>query len=239
MYQKAQPSKSQHNFYLASMLKAEQTATGATSMVTEDQILLRERKRLARDLHDGVIQRLTHTLHKLEIVQYLIHQQKNDQAQQEIANARDQLLTSLQELRRSIDDLSPPQMPGQSLLQAISALLDEQCETNPDITITSSIDENITLPHALEIPIYRLLQEALTNIHKHAQATRANVTLRTRYGLLIVEVSDNGIGFEVKEFGPEHMGLRNMRDRVREVGGVWEIFSKHGTTVRACFPLLG
>ena len=122
----------------------------------------------------------------------------------------------------------------------ISALLDEQCATNPDITITSSVDESVTLPHALEIPIYRLIQEALTNIHKHARATCASVTLSTRYGLLIVEISDNGGGFEVKETAPEQMGLRNMRERVREVGGVWEIFSKpnQGTTIRTCFPLL-
>src|SRR5205823_2485449 len=103
-------------------------------------------------------------------------------------------------------------------------------------------------PLTLEVPVFRLIQEALHNVRKHAQASCVHIRIHMLAGLLLVEVSDNGIGFDVaKVMSGNHghagdtppLGLRSMRKRVQQAGGKWEIESKHGrgTTIWARFSL--
>ena len=116
----------------------------------------------------------------------------------------------------------------------------------PTLKIDYERDDFPHLPLSLEAPIFRFIQEALNNVRKHALANRVVIRIRLLAGLLLVEVNDNGEGFDVEEVlsagraGPlHHVGLRAMRDRVQEAGGQWEISSKsgEGTTVRARFFL--
>jgi DNA-binding CsgD family transcriptional regulator len=98
------------------------------------------------------------------------------------------------------------------------------------------------------MPIFRFIQEALNNVCQHAQATCVELRIYPAYGLLIVEVSDNGIGISLEQETHKRgqgrssgtgMGLRTMRERVQEVGGSWDMQSRAqgGTLVRAQFPL--
>ena len=116
----------------------------------------------------------------------------------------------------------------------------------PGLKIDYERDDFARLPLSLEVPIFRFIQEALNNVRKHARANRVVIRIRLRTDLLLVEVNDNGEGFDVEEAlstaraGPvHHMGLRSMRDQIQEAGGQWEISSKsgEGTTVRARFLL--
>jgi signal transduction histidine kinase/DNA-binding CsgD family transcriptional regulator len=212
-----------------------------------------ERSRIARDIHDGAAQHVAHVLTRLELVQRIFERQPQ-QALAEVKQAYALLRVSLDELRHGIASLLPAQLEAQSFATALQGLLDEYRTNNPGVEIAYSIDDLTQLPSTLEAPIFRLMQEALTNIQKHARATRISALIRVLPGMLLVEVSDNGVGFRpeqvmgfsggvtIKKGGAEavwHVGLRTMRERVQEAGGHWEIQSStgQGTTVKARFPL--
>lgn len=118
--------------------------------------------------------------------------------------------------------------------------------------VVYDIDELPRLPSRLEAPIYRIVQEALNNVLKHAHATDVAIRIHSGSGALVVEVDDNGVGFEPEQVvsgagdgykdaaGVLHTGLSGMRERVQEAGGSWEIQSHpgHGTTITSRFPLV-
>ncbi len=215
-----------------------------------------ERNRIARDIHDGSTQQIAHVLHKLEFVQHLLSRQPllphmTQTALGEVERARDLLVLSLNELRRSISSLLPAQLEEQDFIIALHSLLDDYMLSDPDLTITLNMDTSDDLPVALEASIYRFIQEALTNVSKHARATHATISLRVLANALVVEVQDDGVGFQPElvgrvvvkrslDIGPLHLGLRTMRERIREAGGSLEIESEagHGTCVRARFTLV-
>jgi DNA-binding CsgD family transcriptional regulator len=152
----------------------------------------------------------------------------------------------LQHLRQSITSLLPAELEAHPFAQAIQDLLEEYRNNHPGIEIVSNIGEQP--PAALEMPIFRLIQEAFNNVFQHAQASRVELRIYAAYGLLIVEVCDDGIGIVLEQVTHAHtqessggtsMGLRTMRERVQEVGGSWEIQCgpQGGTIVRAQFSL--
>ncbi|MEO8970486.1 MAG: hybrid sensor histidine kinase/response regulator transcription factor [Ktedonobacteraceae bacterium] len=216
--------------------------TTASSIALQFEAAIdKERERIARDIHDGPAQQIASVLHRLEYIQRILIQRPQE-ALREIGQARQHLNEGLQDLRQCITTLLPAQLLQLSLAEALQAF--KQNDGHPQITVELS---NLTsVPAALEVPIYRFVQEALNNVRKHAQAQRATVHIRLLSSLLLVEVSDDGNGFDSKAFlshntlKPEQqIGLQTMRDRVREAGGIWEIDSTPdaGTTVRARFPL--
>src|SRR5579863_10353757 len=201
----------------------------------------RERERIARDIHDGPAQQIASVLHRLEYIQRILIQ-KPQEALHEIGQARQNLHEGLQDLRQCITTPVPAQLQHQSLTEALQTFQQDDGQLHIAVEIS-----NLTLiPAALENTVYRFVQEALNNVRKHAQAKRAIVRVRLLPGLLLVEVSDDGKGFDSTAFlsynasTVEHLGLRAMRDRVREAGGSWEIHSTPGagTTLQARFPLV-
>jgi signal transduction histidine kinase len=204
-----------------------------------------ERSRIARDIHDGVAQNIVHAIHKLEFIQRVLEKQP-DVALREISRTSDLLKESWHDLRHGISSLIPLQLEEQGFDAALQNLLHEHMRDEPTLKIDYERDDFARLPLSLEVPIFRFFQEALNNVRKHAQASRVVIRIRLLADILLVEVSDNGEGFDVEEVlsttkaGPvPHMGLRAMRDRVQEAGGQWEISSKsgEGTTIRARFLL--
>jgi signal transduction histidine kinase len=204
-----------------------------------------ERSRIARDIHDGVAQNIVHAIHKLEFIQRVLEKQP-DVALREISRTSDLLKESWHDLRHGISSLIPLQLEEQGFDAALQNLLYEHMHDEPTLKIDYERDDFPRLPLSLEVPIFRFIQEALNNVRKHAQASRVVIRIRLLADILLVEVSDNGEGFDVEEVlsttkaGPvHHMGLRAMRDRVQEAGGQWEISSQsgEGTTIRARFLL--
>jgi signal transduction histidine kinase/DNA-binding CsgD family transcriptional regulator len=216
-----------------------------------------ERERIARDLHDGAAQQIAHAVHKLTLIARILERQPAA-ARRELNSAVSLLQESLDELRRSIMSPLPLRLEKQGLAAALQALVEEyRDETGKTaLNIALRFDDVSLIPPALETTIYRFVQEALSNVRKHAQAARAVVRIRLLKGLLIVEVSDDGQGFELAENKKRtgtgagkyssqdsdpsrHMGLRVMRERVKRSGGTMEITSKrgNGTIVKARFPL--
>lgn len=216
----------------------------------------RERTRIARDIHDGPAQQIGHVLHKLEFTQRILEKQALwphllQTAQLEIGRASSILEAGLLDLRHGIESLLPVQLEVQDFANALQSLLDEHMINDAGLEIVYDIDDPDALPAALEAPIFRFIREALTNVRKHAHATQVAIHLKTVANALVVEVDDNGIGFQAEavpaqriappEVAQEevHLGLRTMRERIQEVGGSIEIQSQAntGTIVRARFPL--
>ena len=212
---------------------------GASAVAVE-----RERARIARDMHDGVVQQLAAVLQRLELARRIL-ETRPDAARRQLDEAALLINESLIELRHVIVSPVPLQLEEQGLTAALRKLAQEITRAEPSLRVEVESTELGLLPVTLEAVIYRLAQESLANARKHAQATRAVIRLRLVNSLLVVEISDNGQGFAGEAAGragaeeDEHLGLRMMRSRVQQVGGTWEAQSKRGvgTIIKARFPL--
>lgn len=199
-----------------------------------------ERARIARDIHDGVVQQLAAVLQRLELARRTLESHP-DAARQPLDEAALLINESLTELRHAIVSPIPLQLEEQGLTAALRKLAQETTRVEPSLRVEVESSEPYPLPVALEAVVYRLAQESLANTRKHAQATRVVIRLRLVNRLLVVEISDNGQGFAAEATGQtgEHLGLRMMRSRVQQAGGKWEAQSWPGvgTTIKARFPL--
>ena len=207
-------------------------------------VIEKERNRIARELHDGPLQIMTHIGHKIEFVQCLLAKEAIEAAQSELRRVRATLETSLHALRNDISTLMTAQITPQNIDGALQALLDEYQEKEPAVRLTCILPTLEHLPAHVTHPFFRFVQEALHNVHKHAQATEVVLRVHISATSLLAEVCDNGIGLEAEKQqdknGEHHMGMNIMRERVKEVGGTVEFESNHGkgTCARAIFPFV-
>lgn len=218
----------------------------------QEAMIDQERKRIAFDIHDGPAQRITHALQKLDLIRRSLEKSpaSPETLLAEINRAHNMLELSLEDLRQSISSLLPARLEEQGFVAALSELLDEMRGEERGLEIACQIEKPELLPPLLEGPVYRFIQESLNNVRKHANATRVTLRIRILSGSLIVEVSDNGRGFQLDEEGMRELaaskgarsgrlGLHAMRERIQALGGSWEAQSKpgEGTILRARFPL--
>ncbi len=201
-----------------------------------------ERSRLARELHDELGQLLTAMRYGLERSAHLVT------ADPELASRQLQSLgqtteLALGDLRRLVADLRPSILDDFGLVAAVEWFC-EQAEQRSGVTVEARITPpDFTVPTELGTVVYRVLQEAMTNISKHAQATHVIVELDQLPGHVRLKVTDNGIGFTMRvgrrAAGTGGMGVVGMRERVRAFGGIFEMTSAPGvgTTVRVEIPI--
>jgi two-component system, NarL family, sensor histidine kinase UhpB len=200
-----------------------------------------ERKRVSRELHDETAQALAALRIRLHVAL-----ESPDAARREavLEEVREGITEALDGVRRMARGLRPPALDELGLVAAIEAHARTLQEST---TVEVRVEREALpprLPAALELAVYRIVQEALTNALRHADATRITVRLEVRDGWLRVEVSDDGRGFEA---GPlvrgERIGLGigGMQERARYLGGEVEIESRHGegTRVLALIPVEG
>jgi signal transduction histidine kinase len=205
-----------------------------------------ERIRLAAELHDGPIQRLTG-------VAYTADLSRRRLARADLAGGRE-LLDSLEDdirgevatLRQVMVELRPPALDEWGLAAALSdyAKTFEQ-QTGIACSVLASLPGRLARAH--ETVLYRVAQEALTNVAKHARAGHARVSLQAGRGQVRLQVCDDGAGFATTNpgdpigdhLGLNHFGLASMRQQVEMAGGSWQVRSRpgQGTTVSATLPL--
>jgi signal transduction histidine kinase len=213
----------------------------------QQEIAEQERARIAREIHDSVMQDVAHVAQKLDYIQRMVEKQP-EATLGEIEQARTLLNRSLRDLRSGVSLLLPIPLEEQEFDEALKSLLHEYSLNMPHLKITYDMQNLARWPQALRAPVYRFMQEALNNIRKHASASEVRIRIRQVAGLGVVQVSDNGQGFvpeqarggwQERAGGELHLGLSNMEERVRQAGGVLEIHSKpgEGTTLKARFPL--
>lgn len=207
------------------------------SLLTTRQQLtaLEERNRLARDLHDSVKQQAFAISMNLATAQTLW--EKNPQEARAKLQTAIELATQTQhELTSLIQTLRPAQLESQTLLPALRELL-QTWEAQTKILTLYSLPEQIQLSDEAQKTIFRVTQEALANITKHSGATKVNFVLTASKDKMVLEIRDNGRGFDTKT-SHNGIGLRSMRERVEEIGGTFNLgSSKEGSVVKVVLAL--
>lgn len=199
--------------------------------------VLEDRSRIARELHDGVIQSLFGAGMGLQAVAETAG--LTPETESSLARVSQIIDNAMQDLRNYIFDLQPTALLGRDLAGALE-LLARDFETTSGIRCTVTVDPNLAgAPAGMPAHIVQILREALSNISRHAAATSCHINVGHTHNELVIEVTDNGRGFSPQPNGGQ--GLHNIRRRAAELGGSAEFISAlgRGATVRVRLPLAG
>jgi two-component system sensor histidine kinase DegS len=201
-----------------------------------------ERARLAREVHDGPAQVLANTLMGLEQCYTLVQKQDLDRLGIMVDRLRGATRDGLHEVRRFIADLRPGRLDEQGLVAAVEEYTRRYRDAY-NVQVMFEADALPRLPIESEIVLYRIVQEALQNAHKHARGAAIHVTFTVRRGRLLLIIRDDGPGFDphevVRRAGRESWGLTSMRERAELIGARFVVASRpgHGAEVTVALPL--
>jgi signal transduction histidine kinase len=241
--QGATPSFSEDDLRLAESLAdraaiavdlSEQVNRDAVRRVVEAQEL--ERARLARELHDETGQALTSILLGLKPLEQTAG---SEEARASVASVRALVVSTLQDVRRLAVELRPTALDDFGLVPAVERLTDTfRDQSGLQVDLEAQLGEG-RLPNEAETTLYRVIQEALTNIVKHANAGRVSILLQRKSGGVVAVVEDDGVGFDPAATRADALGLAGMRERVALVGGRLQVESASGagTTLVAEVPV--
>lgn len=191
-----------------------------------------ERVRISRELHDDTGQALTLILVRLQLIENLT---RDPDVRRELAELRELVVDTLDGVRRLAVQLGPSILEDLGLRSGLEWLADRvREETGLHVDLDLRCDD-ARIPSTVAIAVFRVAQEALTNVVRHAHASRIDLRLDDTDGALTLEVADDGAGFAVDEARSRptaSVGLFGMAERVALVGGTLEIQSRNGTGTR-------
>jgi signal transduction histidine kinase len=193
------------------------------ALLAENQATLQERTRIAREIHDSVGHTLTAQSIQLENVAMWAPQDLS-KATEHLQKARMLGKEALQNVRHSVATLRQQPLAGNSLPEALEKLIGE-FERTTGIEIERTLQLDRSPPPEQAIALYRIVQEALTNIAKHSQADRVRLHLTEKSTNLELSIEDNGVGFD-PTINTTGFGLQSMRERTEALGGTFEILSQ-------------
>ncbi len=198
-----------------------------------------ERKRLSREIHDGPAQMLANVLLRSELIERVHDEKGIEQALVEIRELRKMVRSSLEEVRRIIYDLRPMALDDLGLIPTLCKYLTTFEEHHHVLVNFQVFGREQRLPHQYEIAIFRLVQEAVNNAHKHAESTEIKVKIEIKTTKVIIVIKDDGKGFDPSLKKEGSFGLIGMKERVNMLRGKITIQStlKVGTTVQIEIPL--
>lgn len=201
-----------------------------------------ERSRVARELHDGISQLLVGVRFALDTARRKLTRQDQTGAEDALNKGFDSLGTAISEVRRISRDLRPAVLDDLGLGPALQALTDDfRDRTGIDTQFETVVFRN-RLDQDAKIALYRVAQEALTNIERHAGASKVTIDLRGHKKGATLRISDNGRGLKhgidqgMAQPGTG-LGLRNMQERIEQLDGSLRIQSSRGTVIEAQLPL--
>ncbi|MEZ4271224.1 MAG: sensor histidine kinase [Myxococcota bacterium] len=188
-----------------------------------------ERQRIARDLHDGVGQAITGLQLELELA--LEQEPMRPQVEKAVKSCSD----ALQELRHVVREMRPPELESNDLPEALRAYAD-LFEQRTTTTTYFYCENDAPCPEQVSICLFRLLQEALTNVSRHARATEVGIRLTLKKGVAKLCVTDDGSGFDTQQTG-RGSGLRGMHERCALLNGSLYLSSQPGEGTEVVFTL--
>jgi two-component system sensor kinase len=207
--------------------------TAAMEWVQEE-----ERKRIAQELHDDLGQQLTVLKMDASMLKSRLAREQSDALR--MAERLDGVLVqTVQSLRRISADLRPAMLDDLGLVPALEQLL-QQIGQRTGLAYELDASPDVEIDDRLKMPLYRVVQESLNNVVKHAQATQVTVSLAEADSHLVVSVRDNGKGMQESTPGKrKSFGLIGMRERVYTLGGEFRVSSvpQQGTTVEVRIPV--
>jgi len=213
---------------------SERIARDSLRRVVEGQEL--ERRRLARELHDETGQALTSILLGLKALE---ERSKDPASRAATEELRELVVSTLRDVRRLAVELRPSALDDFGLVAALERLAESFAEqTGISVDFQAALAGE-RLPEEVETALYRIVQESLTNVVKHAQARRVSILLARKDGAVKAVVEDDGQGFDPAEQTDDGYGLMGMRERLALLGGRLEVESGHdgGTTIAAEVPV--
>jgi signal transduction histidine kinase len=202
----------------------------------ENQATLQERNRIAREIHDS----LGHTLtaQSIQLENALLSCSSNaEEMKTYLVQAKQLGSEALQEVRQSVAALRSNPLQGKNLKEAIATMLENfRSMTNAQLNYEVQLSQPISVE--VGTAIYRILQEALTNIYKHSMASSVTIQIFTRANQLSLVIEDNGVGFDPAQ-NTTGFGLQAMRERTVALGGNFYLTSEpeRGCLVRAIVPI--
>lgn len=194
-----------------------------------------ERRRLRRDLHDGLGSSLASmTLHLNEAIR--LHLDHPERSKQAIENVQQQMQEAIADIRRLVYSLRPPALDEFGLAFALQELALQVPSSSLQIVLEGT-DRELTLSAAAEVAVYRIVQEALTNVVRHANASKCHIHLEMEPDILHIRIADNGKGMPVH--AKPGIGVRSIRERAEELGGSLELESVpgNGMKIHVCLPI--
>ena len=199
-----------------------------------------ERARISREIHDGPLQDVTALIQRLRLL--AADTDSPDKMKNRNDEAENVAMTGVKEMRELCNNLTPPWL-DLGITQALTELTERQ-SIQLGIKIYLDLDEITELPNDVTLAFFRVAQEAVNNSARHAEAKNVRITLRETGGKIVLQIEDDGHGFEVPDNIAKlrvkgHRGLSNMKERMSIVGGSLNITSKPGlgTVVRCELPL--
>jgi signal transduction histidine kinase len=201
-----------------------------------------ERKRIARDLHDDTVQSLIAIGQRVELARETVTEDP-EEAREQLRELRKMVTTTIDSVRQFSRDLRPTVLEDLGLVPALQYLVNELSQQDTIDVALNAEGTTEGLPPDMEVTIYRIVQEALTNVRKHAQASRAQVYAQFLPSQIIITIQDNGSGFILPEETAElvdvgSLGLMGLKERAQLFGGQMVITSQvgQGTTVQVVLP---
>ena len=223
------------------LVKAENRIHHLSSKILETEE--KQRKVMARELHDAVGSNLAAVKLALENRKEAFNDPSHAIPLSQIIHIIEKTMDEVHLISRN---LSPAILDKLGLKKAIESLCREIARINPFIRIDCTLDfHSQVIPDPLKIVLYRIIQEALNNAIKHSQGTHVQVTLKAVESSIILEIADNGRGFDLPRAYADStdpsrgVGLQSMQDRTELYGGRFEIFSEEheGTLIRSVWPM--
>ncbi|NEQ30737.1 MAG: sensor histidine kinase [Leptolyngbya sp. SIO4C5] len=208
------------------------------ALLIENQATLQERNRIAREIHDSVGHSLVAQSIQLENVAMLLPQKTGPLADH-LDKSRQLGREALQHVRQSVATLRHHPLQGKALAVAIASLLQE-FQHNCAIPVEAKVQIEVEPSPEVATALYRIVQEALTNISKHSQADRVQLSLCDRPGDLKLDIEDNGQGFDPSQ-NTTGFGLQSMRERTTALGGSFYLHSQpeQGCQIQVVMPRQG
>jgi signal transduction histidine kinase len=222
-----------HNQRTLGELQAAHRQLEGYAVQLEDLAAEQERSRLARELHDSVTQTVFSMNLTVQSARLLL-KRDGARAADQLERLEELAASAMREIQALISQLRPRSVAEAGLPAALRKLAAERLERN-GLHVTVEVNGELALAEAVAAALYRIAQEALTNVAKHAEAQQAMVRLDLTPGVAFLEIEDHGLGFDPRLALTQrgHLGLAGMAERARELGWTLSIESQpgHGTRV--------
>jgi two-component system, NarL family, sensor histidine kinase DegS len=196
-----------------------------------------ERKRVAREIHDGLAQSMANVVLRTEIAEMMLTRQEYAAVKVELMDLKNQLRSGLEEVRKIIFNLRPMALDDLGLVPTLRTFIQDFEEKHRTRTTFEVTGREIRLPSAVEVAIFRLTQEAFSNVLKHAKASYVAVEVSYQKTHVTISIHDNGEGFQVDQVSKRgnHFGLLGMQERLDLLEGRMDIVSDLGSGTKVTF----
>ncbi|UUZ79011.1 sensor histidine kinase [Paenibacillus sp. P26] len=204
----------------------------------QKSVILEERQRIARDLHDAISQQLF----AISMMTSAIQESgdlNTDKVRKRIAMVQSSAGEAQKEMRALLMQLRPAALEGRDLKEGIQESL-RRLEDKHDIAVNGELDDIPALSKGITDNLFRMLQESLSNVIRHSQASVVTVRLSRSGSYIHLSIADNGIGFETEEAGSLTYGMRTLQERAGEIGGTVSVVSSKGkgTQIHVKVPVI-